>query len=345
MWKKSIVFLWISILLLQGCTLVNGASNLHGLVYESEDVVWMLSTDQGRKNPLVRRADIGAYFALALSTDLAQVAYSTDSHDLRIANIDGNSERVVITTQLRDAGLVITRMSWSPENEKLAALATPVEDPQLDLEGMSLYVVDLSTDAIQVVATGVTGFAWTQDGKQLAVLKQFARDESSGVYLVSADGSTSRQLFEGLAEPYIVVSPNGDEIAFVTNRPGHGLEFSLFIVNLASGNTVNLLQDSELSFRSVEYPTWSPDDRSIAFIARLPADTGLTNTVLFVFDFQTRTLREVASSFHGPLAWSPDGQAIAGRVRSCIHQVNIQTGNVQKMIDDGLSTPENFRWE
>jgi Tol biopolymer transport system component len=231
-------------------------------------------------------------------------------------------------------------MSWSPGNEKLAVLAVPVEDPQSNLEKVTLYVVDLSTDTTQIVATGATGFTWVQGNKQLAVLKQFNQAESPGVYLVSTDGSTSRQLFEGLAEPYIAVSPNGDEIAFITDKPGHKLETSLFTVNLASGDVVDLLQDSEQSFRSIEYPIWSPDGKSIAFIAWLPADTGL-----FVFNLQTHTLREIASSFHGPLAWSPDGRAIAGRSGSFINRASVATGDVQKITDDQLSTPENFRWE
>jgi Tol biopolymer transport system component len=340
MLKRIIAFLFVGVLVLPGCAWVNDASSLHGLIYESDDIVWVFSAEQGKKDTLVKRADIDAYFALALSTDLAQVAYSTNSHDLRIANVDGTNERVVVTDQFQNVGLAITRMSWSPENEKLAVLAVPVEDPQSNLEKVTLYVVDLSTDTTQIVATGVTGFTWVQGNKQLAVLKQFNQAESPGVYLVSTDGSTSRQLFEGLAEPYIAVSPNGDEIAFITDKPGHKLESSLFTADLASGDVVDLLQDSEQSFRSIEYPIWSPDGRSIAFIAWLPADTGL-----FVLNLQTRTLREIASSFHGPLAWSPDGRAIAGRSGSFIHRASVATGDVQKITDDQLSTPENFRWE
>lgn len=333
-----------AVMLVTLLALLSCAGRTHRLIYQSGLTVWMLDPEKGTRKPLVKSAT----YAVGLSSDLKRVAYSTDSYDLWVADIDGTNARQVITDQLREAGLGIARVSWSPGGERLAVWATPVEDPQSNLEKLALYIVDLSTDDVQMVATGVTAFAWTRAGDQLVGIKQFVPEESPGVYLISVDGSASRLLFEGLIEPYVTISPVSDKAAFVTDRPGRELDLSLLVVDLVSGDVTDLLQDFDLPFRGVGDLAWSPDGKHLAFIAMLAGGEGpAAQFVLFMIDPQTRALQELAQDIRGPLAWSPTGHAIATTLMSStegIYQVSVETGDIQKLTDDRLLVPMNFEW-
>ena len=81
-------------------------------------------------------------------------------------------------------------------------------------------------------------------------------------------------------------------------------------------------------------PAWSPDGRTIAFLRRLPADTGAADGV-YLLDAGGRDVRRLTSNRveTRQLAWSPDGRTIAvGLV-----QVDVRTG-VSTPID-GPATP------
>jgi hypothetical protein len=51
---------------LSGCTLVNNTDNVHGLIYESDGVIWMLNTKQGKREPILDRFT----FLAALTTPI-----------------------------------------------------------------------------------------------------------------------------------------------------------------------------------------------------------------------------------------------------------------------------------
>lgn len=321
--------------------------NRHGLVYESGDAVWVLDTSQGIKEPLLRRAGLNANFALALSSDLTQVAYSTDRYNLWIASATGSNAKKILADQLLQVGLAISSILWSPSGEKLAVMAAPAKDPQSNPGKVTLYIVDLPTDSIREIATGVTALAWTTAGNQLVVIKQFDPEQGPGIYLVSIDGSDSKQIFEGLAEPYIAVSPRGGKAAFVAGRRGNASESSLFEADLSSAEVVDLLQGSELHFQSIGNLAWSTDGGHLAFIAAIPQKDNLAVSTLFVIDLQTQALREVAQGVRGPLTWSPSSDEIATTLMSStegIYRVNVESGGFRKLTDDRLSVPTSLLW-
>lgn len=322
--------------------LLSCSTRPHGLIYESELTLWLLDPEQGIKKPLVE----SVRYAVGVSHDLQHVAYSTDSHDLWIANIDRTHARQVIGDRLREAGLGISRVLWSPEDKRIAVLAVPIEDPQLNLEKATLYVVDLPTDEIHAVATGVTGFVWTHTGDHLVVIKQFSPNEIPGVYLISANNLASRLLFEGVVEPYIAISPMGDKVSFAADKSEHEFDLRLFIVDLTSGEVTDLLQNFMLPLRGIKDLAWSPDEKYLAFIAMLPGEGTKASFSLFLLDSQTFTWQELARDTCGPLAWSPRGHAIATSLCGTkgIYQVSVATGDVRKLTDDQLARPTNFIW-
>jgi Tol biopolymer transport system component len=161
------------------------------------------------------------------------------------------------------------------------------------------------------------------------------------------DGSSSKQLFNGLVDPYIALSSTNDKVAFVADKLGETYNPTIFIYDLKSENRVDLLEDASLSFRNISDLTWSPGERCLAFVATIPRKDNIADWVLFIVDLQTSTLKEVARDIRGPLAWAPNGQSIATTLISKtegIYQVNVEDGKITKLTDDRLATPFVFEW-
>jgi Tol biopolymer transport system component len=182
----------------------------------------------------------------------------------------------------------------------------------------------------------------------LVVVREFDPRENPGIYLIATDDSSSKQLFSGLTEPYIDASPASDKIAFVANKSADVHMLTLFALDLSSGgDAVDLLRDSDFPFHSISDPVWSPDGKQLAFIATIPGESNTAVSTLFVANPQTYTIKELVKGVRGPLAWSPTGYVVATTMLSStqgIYQVNVETGNVQKLTDDELTSSMIFEW-
>lgn len=89
------------------------------------------------------------------------------------------------------------------------------------------------------------------------------------IYLLDSEGGTARPLLTGLAfESQPVYSPDGDHVAFVSDRGGNE---NLWVVH-ANGSSPRALSgaDDNTEFSS---PAWSADGRSV-FVSRIRPDSG-----------------------------------------------------------------------
>ena len=129
--------------------------------------------------------------------------------------------------------------------------------------------------------------AWSPDGRTIVLVSW--RDGNGEVYAMDADGTSPRNLTEDPAnDVHPAWSPDGRRIAFVSSRspssrckPGPGpcwdrfdRQSEIYVMN-ADGE-----QEAEPHTGSWDddLPTWSPDGRRIAFLARPRAATGITAT-------------------------------------------------------------------
>ena len=135
------------------------------------------------------------------------------------------------------------------------------------------------------------------------------------------------------------VSPSGERVVFVSDRAMYS---NLYLAETKSGKILGKLVEGERtgSFESLRFfytsISWSPDERWIAFPAKVGAEDAL-----YIFDVERRkVLRKLTFGFDGVLspAWSPDGErlvfvALEGG-RSNLFLCDADGGNAERLTDD-----------
>ena len=172
-----------------------------------------------------------------------------------------------------------------------------------------LFFNDLSADSKR----GVQGIAFVGiTGEDEELLNR-------QIYLMDTDGKNIRNLTNNKSdiEELPSWSPDGTQIAFVSNNPISGWGWGMYIMDADGQNK------RQLTTLSVEYthPAWSPDSKKIAFSSRTSVDNHDNN--IYVVDVTpdpitpsqqtdinlTRLTNDPASA-KWP-SWSPDGKKIA----------------------------------
>lgn len=165
------------------------------------------------------------------------------------------------------------------------------------------------------------------DSKRVAFIK------SGGVWIVPIDGSeTARKLFSARGTcSDIQWSPDGEKLAFVSNRGGHSF------IGVYSNSNISI-EWINPSFSKDVSPRWSPDGNSIAFI-RLPASGGAPDSILTQFphpwEIRTANIQQEKST----LVWkSPN--TLRGSVPSTNGKYNLHWAASNRIVF--LSTQDNW---
>lgn len=128
---------------------------------------------------------------------------------------------------------------------------------------------------------------------------------------MNADGSNVRRLtWDGGDNRFVAVSPDGGQIAYVSQNAGYP-SIELMVMNADGSNRRVLYSYASRKQRDdpgrfLYRPDWSPDGMRIAFGAD-DDDDGLISILLI--DAATGQAQRLIRDGNGP-AWSPDGERL-----------------------------------
>ena len=176
------------------------------------------------------------------------------------------------------------------------------------------------------------------------------RDENAEIYVMNADGGNLRNLTNNPKSDYAPSwSPDGKQIAFVSNRDGHvhakrGWSTSeIYVMDADGGNPQNLTNSPFHDSR----PSWSPDGTRIAFQSNRDWDNP-HNIEIYVMDANGGDPQNLTNNpnYDRDPSWSPDGKRIvfstvrdghfkgASGLTSEIYVMDTDGGNQQRLTEN-----------
>lgn len=224
------------------------------------------------------------------SPDHTHIAFGwgVDNDDYYVMNADGSDLRFI-------------PQGWlSPDWSQIAKLRSVGGITLTDLDGSnSRTLSDLRVNEVY----------WLPGGRQL-VLTVGAEDIAEAIFVINDDGTNLRQIADNGS--FLRLSPVGAYLAF--ERGGEDGGIDILVLDIESGNLVNLTQDWELDYYDLE--AWSPDGETL-LIRRgegsyIVVSRDGTNPVDLT---RLANCPDATSSYYGAWDWSPDGSQLAYTVR------------------------------
>ena len=287
------------------------------------------------------------------------------AHDIYLLTLSDNQIHR-LTTHEKGASNPL----WSPDGRYLAFIASRTKDNQI-------WVLDMELGGEAYALTdwepGIKEFGWSPDSKRIAFVSidpkpdkdkeqkpkkddpyvitrtKFLYDgegyfgdprEFSHIWVLSLDDPKNpKKITDGnFDDEDIQWSPDGTQIAFVSNRTGdddNNDNEVIWVVASPGGEVKQLTKNPGVD----NSPRWSPDGKFIAYIGNTDPNHLYTYDDLWVIPSQGGEPRCLTSDFDREVtafSWSPDSQFIYSRVpdkaREHLYRISVQKATRTSVI-------------
>jgi TolB protein len=224
------------------------------------------------------------YFHPQWSPDGSQIAFIERDENGGLYNLsvmDSNGANVRVLAPTSDS-----KFSWSPDGTRIAHVDT----------GDSITILDLATGETSSVFVGLYPYAVSWITDQNALVYWGFLGANAAIFVVDLETQAIQQLTSEdatYAEYYSDVSPNGQQIVFVSSREDTE---GLYVMDI-DGSNAHMIAEGCWAF-----PTWSPDSSSV--IAQYRSECVMHTGSVWAVDVTTGETREVAALGNYP-SWQP----------------------------------------
>jgi dipeptidyl aminopeptidase/acylaminoacyl peptidase len=256
-----------------------------------------------------------------------------EKEGLIVSRPDGSDARFLAPLQWTNSALQMTgkRVAWSPDSKRLAFVSA-VPGPE---------TAEASGDPMVI-----TRYLYKPDYSE--GMTRFNDNRRLHIFLVDASGGPVRQLTTGdFYEHSIDWSPNGEEIAFISNREPNQDQFfnhDLLTVRVSDGSLRRLTATENAEYR----PRWSPDGKTIVYLATrrglTDLETTMEDTHVWTIDAGGSNRREIGAVIdnrQGEPLWSRDGRSVyfTAQERGSVHLYRLPAaGGAPERITSGRGT-------
>jgi Tol biopolymer transport system component len=168
-------------------------------------------------------------------------------------------------------------VSLSPDDSRIAYTVTYWEDPKQISEIWTMRIDSEDKHLVHKVEGIIHALSWSPTSEQLIYSYQPgarpASNDPSELWVLNSDGTDVRFLASSHGECYPVWSPDGRHVAFIrVDDPAlffsdwRGPGTNVYVADTITGEITRL---SAFEGRSNNYPTWSPDGKSVAFVSTI----------------------------------------------------------------------------
>ena len=245
-----------------------------------------------------------------------------------------NSDTTGLKILVADPMAQVRFASWSPDGKRLAFYNLRSQDQDIlkkyrMINEYLLYVMD-ATGANQkrLLDFPVIDFGWAPDSRRLFFISAYESPERNSpellngtrnplafVYVLDMQtGGTTRLPGSG-RNCSASWSPDGTRLAVGF---GDGENCGIYLISPDGGRSERLTDGSTIDFR----PAWSPDGKTIAYVAYPKTDADANNSGVFVIAADGTGKRRVDQETVSYVMWSMDGSRLL-----------LQAANTARLVD------------